>query len=311
MATYIITTPVQPKKVILVTGSSSGFGRLTVETLARQGHNVYATMRDVHDRNAKASVELMNLAKVENLSLQVVELDVTDDASAEGAVERVIQQAGRIDVLVNNAGAVFLGPTETFTVEQVRQQLDTNFFGIVRMNRAVLPHMRRQGSGLLVYISSILGRLVLPFAGAYNASKFAVEGLAETYRYELSSLGIDSVIVEPGVFPTSIFSKATTPADSERVAGYQILAPIEEQISARVQETLSGSDAPNSQDVADVVARLIATPAGQRPLRTLVGQDVQLATQLNQAAEQTQASWMEQWGMASLMVLSPQERLVA
>jgi NAD(P)-dependent dehydrogenase (short-subunit alcohol dehydrogenase family) len=302
---------IQAKKVILVTGSSSGFGRLTVETLARQGHNVYATMRDVHDRNAEASVELMNLAEAENLSLQVVELDVTDDASAEAAVEQVIQQAGRIDVLVNNAGSAFFGPTETFTLEQVRQQLDTNFFGIVRMNRAVLPHMRRQGSGLLVYISSVLGRLVVPFAGAYNASKFAVEGLAETYRYELSSLGIDSVIVEPGVFPTSIFSKVTTPADLERVAEYQILAPAQEQINARMQETLSGSDAPNSQDVADVVARLVATPADQRPLRTLVGQDVQLAPQLNQVAEQTQASWMEQLGMTSLMVLSPRGRLVA
>jgi NAD(P)-dependent dehydrogenase (short-subunit alcohol dehydrogenase family) len=302
---------IQAKKVILVTGSSSGFGRLTVETLARQGHNVYATMRDVHDRNAEASVELMNLAEAENLSLQVVELDVTDDASTEAAAEQVIQQAGRIDVLVNNAGSAFFGPTETFTLEQVRQQLDTNFFGIVRMNRAVLPHMRRQGSGLLVYISSVLGRLVVPFAGAYNASKFAVERLAETYRYELSSLGIDSVIVEPGGFPTSIFSKVTTPADLERVAEYQILAPAQEQINARMQETLSGSDAPNSQDVADVVARLVATPADQRPLRTLVGQDVQLATQLNQVAEQTQASWMEQLGMTSLMVLSPRGRLVA
>jgi NAD(P)-dependent dehydrogenase (short-subunit alcohol dehydrogenase family) len=301
----------QPKKVILVTGSSSGFGRLTVETLARQGYNVYAAMRAVHDRNAEASAELMNLAETENLSLQVVELDVTDDASTEAAVNLVIQQAGRIDVLVNNAGSFFFGPAETFTLEQVRQQFDTNFFGIVRMNRAVLPHMRRQGEGLPLYVTSVVGRLVLPFFGAYSASKFAVESLAETYRYELSSLGIDSVIVEPGTFPTSIFGKLTRPADSERVAEYQILVPVQEQINAGVQEMLSSSDAPNPQDVADAVVRLVATPAGQRPLRTLVGQDTQLAAQLNQVAEQAQAGWMEQLGMASLMSLSPQERLIA
>ncbi len=298
-------------KVILVTGSSSGFGRLTVETLARQGHQVYASMRDIHGRNAEPSAELRNLAEAENLSLRVVELDVTDDAAVEAAVEQVIQQAGRIDVLVNNAGSAFLGPTETFTLEQVQQQFDTNFFGIVRMNRAVLPHMRLRGSGLLVHISSVLGRLVLPFAGVYNASKFAVEGLAETYRYELSSLGIDSVIVEPGAFPTSFFSSVASSADQERAAEYQILAPVQQQVTDGLQEMISGDAAPNPQDVADAVAELVAMAAGARPLRTLVGQDAAAATYLNQVAEQTQASWMEQMGMASLMAVSPQKRLAA
>ncbi len=298
-------------KVILVTGSSSGFGRLTVETLARQGHQVYASMRDIHGRNAEPSAELRNRAAAENLSLRVVELDVTDDASVEVAVEQVIQQAGRIDVLVNNAGSAFLGPTETFTLEQVQQQFDTNFFGIVRMNRAVLPHMRLRGSGLLVHISSVLGRLVLPFAGVYNASKFAVEGLAETYRYELSSLGIDSVIVEPGAFPTSFFSSVASSADQERAAEYQILAPVQQQVTDGLQEMISGDTAPNPQDVADAVAELVAMAAGARPLRTLVGQDAAAAIYLNQVAEQTQASWMEQMGMASLMAVSPQKRLAA
>ncbi len=213
-------------KVVLVTGRSSGFGRLIAETLARQGHQVYASLRDADGRNAAAGAELRELAAAENLSLQVVELDVTDDASVDRAINRIIQESGRIDVLVNNAGAAYMGPAETFTVEQVRQQFDTNFFSIVRMNRAVLPHMRRQGSGLLLYISSVLGRLVVPFTGVYNASKFAVEGLAESYRYELAPLGIDTAIVEPGAFPTAIYGRVATPDDADRLAGYQALAPI-------------------------------------------------------------------------------------
>ena len=284
-------------KVILVTGSSSGFGRLTVETLARQGHQVYASLRDVNGRNAAAAGELRELASTESLSLQVVELDVTDDASIDRAVDRIVKESGRIDVLVNNAGAVYMGPAEAFTVEQVRQQFDTNFFSIVRMNRAVLPHMRRQGSGLLVYISSVLGRLVVPFTGIYNASKFAMEGLAESYRYELAPLGIDTAIVEPGAFPTSIFGRVATPNDVARSDGYGALASVQEQMTAGLQEMFSESDAPDPQDVADAVAGLVSAPKGERPLRTLVGQDAAAATYLNEVAEQTQSALLVQMGM--------------
>ena len=298
-------------KVVLVTGSSSGFGRLTAETLARQGHQVYASLRGASGRNAAVGAELRELASAESLSLKVVELDVTDDASVDRAVNQIIQESGRIDVLVNNAGAVYMGPTEAFTVEQVRQQFETNFFSIVRMNRAVLPHMRRQGSGLLVYVSSVLGRLVFPFTGIYNASKFAVEGLAESYRYELGPLGIDTAIVEPGAFPTAIFSRVGTPDDAERSAEYQALAPIQEQMTAGLQEMLSGSDAPNPQDVADAVATLVATPTGERALRTLVGQDAVAATYLNQVAEQTQSVLLAQMGMSELTQVATPEKLAA
>ena len=298
-------------KVVLVTGSSSGFGRLTVETLARQGHQVYASLRDADGRNAAVGAELRELAALESLSLRVVELDVTDDASVDRAVHRIIQESGRIDVLVNNAGAVYMGPAEAFTVEQVRQQFDTNFFSIVRMNRAVLPHMRHQRSGLLVYISSVLGRLVFPFTGIYNASKFAVEGLAESYRYELAPLGIDTAIVEPGAFPTNIFGRVTTPNDAGRSAGYRALAPIQEQMTAGLQEMLSGSNAPNPQDVADAVATLVGTPTGERALRTLVGEDAAAATYLNQVAEQTQSGLLAQMGMSDLTQVATPEPLAA
>ncbi len=299
------------KKVILVTGSSSGFGRLTVESLARQGHQVYASMRDMNGRNAEASDQIRELAERENLAINLVELDVTDDVSVDKAVSEVIERSGRVDVLVNNAGTVYMGPTETFTLDQIQQQFDTNFFGVARMNRAVLPYMRGQGSGLLLHVSSIAGRLTMPFMGIYSASKFAVESLAEAYRYELSSLGIDSVIVEPGAFPTSIFAKIGQPADHSRLVEYGDLAKIPQQMGAGFEEMFSGDTAPDPQEVADAIAKLVATPAGQRPLRTLVGQDAQAATALNQVAEQAQEVLMEMVGLSDLMSMSSTELLAA
>ena len=299
------------KKVILVTGSSSGFGRLTVETLARQGHQVYASMRDINGRNAEASDQIWELAERENLAINLVELDVTDDVSVDEAVSEVINRSGRVDVLVNNAGLGYMGPTETFTLDQIQQQFDTNFFGVARMNRAVLPYMRGQGSGLLMHVSSIAGRLTMPFMGIYSASKFAVESLAEAYRYELSSLGIDSVIVEPGAFPTSIFAKIGQPADHSRLAEYGDLAKIPQQMGAGFEEMFSGDTAPDPQEVADAIAKLVATPTGRRPLRTLVGQDAQAATALNQVAEQAQEVLMEMVGLSDLMSMSSTELLAA
>jgi len=293
----------ETQKAILVTGGSTGFGRLTAQTLAREGYTVFASMRDVSGRNAAASAQLRTLADKEGLSLQVVELDVTDAGSVQQAVAEVIDQAGRIDVLVNNAGIVYVGLSEAFTLDQAQRIFDTNFFGVVRMNRAVLPHMRQQGSGLLVHISSVAGRLVLPFMGLYGATKFALEALAESYRYELSSAGIDSVIVEPGGYPTNITNSNPGPADRVRVAEYGAIAEIPEKMFASLAELFSGPDAPHPQEVADVVADLIAMPAGARPLRTLVGRDAQAAMQLNQVAVQAQRDLMEQFGMAHLMRL--------
>jgi NAD(P)-dependent dehydrogenase (short-subunit alcohol dehydrogenase family) len=139
------------------------------------------------------SVEQTNRTKV----VLIVDLDVTDDASVKRAIEYVVRTANRLDVVVNNAGVSYTGPIEAFTMEQVHQQFDTNVFGVIRVNRAALPQMRAQGSGLLLQVGSVLGRVALPFAGLYGASKFALEGLTEAYRYELAALGIDAAIVEP------------------------------------------------------------------------------------------------------------------
>jgi len=280
------------QKVILVTGSSNGIGRLTVVTLARKGHTVYASMRDANGRNAAARLELRQLAKDENLDLTVIELDVTDDTSVEKAVADIIKNVGRVDVLVNNAGVMNIGITEGFTLEQVQRQFDVNFFGAVRMNRAVLPHMRSQGQGLLIQISSLAGRVVLPFFGIYNASKFAVEAMSEAYRYDLSGWGIDSVIVEPGPYDSNLLNTIPWPEDKQRLEGYRELAGAPEKMIANFAELEKGDDARNPQEVADAISELIVTPTGQRPLRTVVGIDFGV-TGLNKAAAPFQRGLLE------------------
>ena len=290
----------EAKEVILITGTSTGFGRLMSETLARKGHTVFASMRNVAGRNAANSAELRDLALTESLSLHVIELDVTDDASVENAVNQVIEQAGRIDVLVNNAGVNGLGLNETFSVEQVQQIFDVNFFGVVRMNRAVLPHMRREGSGLLLYISSDLGRGVLQFEGIYGATKFALEALAEAYHYDLYRLGIDSVIIEPGSYPTAMEDKVIPPADPSRATGYGQVAEIIDRSAALFNDISSRPKLPDPQEVADTVVELIEMPRERLPLRMPVGEEF-LVTPVNRAAEQMQAAGMELFGLTQLM----------
>src|SRR5258708_38425480 len=201
------------KQVVLITGSSTGFGRLFAETLARKGHIVFATMRDPGGRNAKNASEIRALAEEDLLPIHVLELDVTDDASVGRAVDAAVAKGGRIDVAINNAGYYLSGLEEAVTTEQAQRLMDTNFLGPVRLNRAVLPHMRRQRSGVLIHLSSAAGRVVIPSGGFYCASKFALEALAEAYSYELAAQGIESVIVQPGQYETPVFGNTVKAAD--------------------------------------------------------------------------------------------------
>ncbi len=246
------------QQVVLITGASSGFGRLIAETLARKKLQVFATMRNVKGRNAAAAREIAELAKHESLSLQVVELDVTDDLSVESAVSKIVLQCGRIDVLVNNAGYGIMDLAESVTMAQAQRQFDTNFFGVLRMNRAVLPVMRRQGSGLLLHISSGAGRLAIPGMGLYCASKFALEALAEVYRYELASQGIDSVVIEPGAYATSAVDKLERGEDPGRKSGYGEMALVPEKIVSQLINSRA-----NPQEIADFVRQVIETPGGR------------------------------------------------
>ncbi len=280
------------EQTILVTGSTSGFGRLTVETLARQGYRVFAGMRAVAGKNAPAAEELRALAQRERLALHLVEIDVTDDASVEQAIKTIIGATDRLDVVVNNAGVSYSGPLEAFTLEQVQQQFATNVFSVLRVNRAVLPHMRKQGSGLLLQIGSIAGRLAFPFLGLYGATKFALEGLTESYRYELAPFGIDAAIIEPGTFPTTISANRQVAADAERFALYQ--AGIDAFTVPFYAENRSATP-PDPQEVADAVASIIAQPAGERPLRTVVATVAQRQAPqaLNDAATHAMQSFLE------------------
>jgi NAD(P)-dependent dehydrogenase (short-subunit alcohol dehydrogenase family) len=282
------------KQVVLITGSSTGFGRLFTETLARKGHTVFATMRDPEGRNAKNASEIRALAEKESLPIHVLELDVTDDASVQRAVDVAVAKAGRIDVAINNAGYYLSGLEEAVTTEQAQRLMDTNFTGPVRINRAVLPYMRRQRSGVLMHISSGAGRLVLPSVGFYCASKFALEALAEAYSYELASQGIESVIVEPGQYETSVFGNTVKAADEARTNTYGAVKEIPTKINGALSST-----AGNAQEVADAVLRIIETPAGEKQLRYFVSPQNFGVDEINALSKRVQANVLEGFGLTA------------
>jgi NAD(P)-dependent dehydrogenase (short-subunit alcohol dehydrogenase family) len=289
-------------KVALVTGSSSGFGKLAAETLARKGLQVFAAMRDTAGKNKGVANELAAAAAKAGTKLRVVELDVTDERSAAAAVEEIAQHAGRLDVVVNNAGVMAAGLDEAFTIAQFQAVFDTNVLGVQRVMRAALPVMRRQGSGLFITVSSNMAQITLPFAGLYTATKRAVEGLAESYRYQLAPLGIDSVILEPGGYPTALFSKIVGPADAERVATYGALAEVPQKIFGGFAQSLQGPDAPDPQEVADAIARLVETPTGSRPLRTSVDRFTKDGVEaINRVAVDVQAGVFKAFGMTDML----------
>jgi NAD(P)-dependent dehydrogenase (short-subunit alcohol dehydrogenase family) len=280
-------------KTILITGAGSGFGRDTAETLARAGHRVFASMRDIAGHN-RLHAEALCAKKI-----GVVEIDVTDDASVERGVASVLAQAGRLDVLVNNAGIGSAGISEAFTTDQVRALFDVNVFGVQRTLRAVLPALRRQGEGLVVNIGSINGRLTFPFFGLYGASKFALEALTDSYRYELSQLGIDVVLVQPSNYPTGIFASAQRPGDPERGAAYGEIGAIPAKMVQTLMDLFQSANAPDPHDVAEAIAGIVEQPNGSRPTRTVVGQPFGADT-INAQAASVQARLLEGFGLGQL-----------
>lgn len=252
------------QKVVIITGTNSGFGYLTAKGAAAKGHKVYATMRATADRNAEKAAELN---ATDNIT--VVELDVTNGEQVKSVIADIASREGRIDVLVNNAGYFGGGLAETYTEDDLEKMFDVNLKGTWRTTKAVLPHMRSQGEGLVVNTSSSLGRFSAPFMTVYNSTKFAVEGLTEGLHYEVRPLGVDVVLVEPGAFPTEIFSKVAYGSDQDVSAGYGPLAQIPEQMSEGMGQMFEQLK-PNPQMVPDAIFKLIETPKGQRPLRTVV-----------------------------------------
>jgi NAD(P)-dependent dehydrogenase (short-subunit alcohol dehydrogenase family) len=279
------------KKVALVTGASTGFGRVIVETLARRGYVAFAGMRDPEGKNRAARDELAALSGA-GLALPVVALDVTDDASVAAAVAEVVEKAGHIDVLVNNAGVFLAGLTECSTIEQARQLFETNYFGPQRLCRAALPHMRRRGSGSLVFVSSVGGRVIVPNSPHYCASKAALEMMAEGYRSDLESLGIDVMLLEAGFFRTRIMHNIWWCDDEARAAQYGALAGVA-RAAIEAAMAFGGAD---PQELGDTLVKLLDTPHGQRPLRTLLGAEAPLVAPVNAATDEAVRALRAMWG---------------
>lgn len=280
-------------KTILITGASTGFGRDTAETLARASHSVFASMRDPQTKNRGHAEALRRQG------IAVAELDVSSDASVDRAVKEVLAQAGRIDVLINNAGIASAGVTEAFTPEQAKVVFNTNVVGLLRTARAVLPAMRKQGDGLIINVGSILGRVTFPFFGIYGASKFAVEALTDSLRYELSQLGIDVALVQPSAYPTPMYPNIQQPADTERSGAYGAVGEIPGVLFKQFMTRFQAADAPNPHDVAEAIARLVAQPKGSRPARTVVGADFGADT-LNKETALVQAHVIDALGLGHL-----------
>jgi NAD(P)-dependent dehydrogenase (short-subunit alcohol dehydrogenase family) len=260
----------EPTQRIVITGSSSGFGLLTVKSLLTLGYEVVATMRDSTTRNASKAAELRAFSADTSGELTVVELDVTSDTSVASAAEE-IRELGRVDVLVNNAGVMNIGITEAYSIDEVQAQFEVNTFGPARVAKAFIPQMREQKSGLIINLSSVLGRLNLPFFGVYCASKFALEALFEAYRYELAAFGVDCIIVEPGPYgsASALLANSPAPKDQSLIDAYGELAAIPGAMKANFQQIYDGPNPPRSEDVSDAIVRLIQQK-GRRPLRTVV-----------------------------------------
>ena len=295
----VVSKPDLSGKSILITGCSSGFGRLGAEHYARLGAKVFATMRNLPRPEAD---ELRQLASDDNLDIHVLEIDVlSDEQVTKGVAEAERINGGPIDVLVNNAGIGISGPVEVQDMEATDLIFGTNVLGAHRMARAVLPGMRKQGSGLMVPISSQLGRVIVPFAGHYSATKFALEAMSEQLAYELVPHGIEVSIIEPGGYPTQVWVNRNvyTAALKERAAeihtsGYPSV------VSSMGEEDGSGRTA-NPLDIPAAIARIIAMPAGTRPLRSAVSGGNVPQTAINPVTAETQLNWLGNSGYGPLI----------
>lgn len=251
-------------KKILITGASGGFGKLTVLTLLKKGHHVAASMRDINGKNENVAEELRNAGA------KVIEIDVTNDSSVTNGVKTTISELDGLDVLINNAGVGVLGMQEFFTTGDFQKVFDINVFGVQRMNREVIPYFRKKQDGLIVYTSSLLGRIALPFYGTYQASKWALEALAENYRVELSGFGIENCIIEPGGYPTAFSDNLLKPTDLSRESDYGDFAKVPAAVLHNFEKVLKNNPQQDPQKVADAFASLIEKPKGDKPFRTTV-----------------------------------------
>ncbi len=252
------------KHKILVTGASGAFGSLVCIQLAENGHQVVGTMRSITGKNETISNEL------KSKGVELVEMDVTNEESVNAGVKSAIELMDGLDTVFNNAGIGANGILECFTSSDIQKMFDVNVFGVQRLMRAVLPHLRQQGKGTIIHTSSCIGRVTTPFLASYSASKYALESLAEGYRAELSGFGIESCIVEPGGFPTGFMSGMITPSDTERMNQYGEMASLPETSINGYVAYVESIPEQRPERVAEAVVGLVNIPFGEKPFRTVV-----------------------------------------
>ena len=262
---------VNEKKVAIVTGSSSGIGFQTALMLARNGYSTYASMR-----NIDKSKTITEIAKKERLPLQAIQLDVNDDVTVKNAINKIVKDGKRIDVLINNAGYGLFGALEELSIEEIKAQFETNFFGVVRVTQAVLPTMRNQnGGGTIVNISSVGGQVSVPILSAYNSTKFALEGLSESLSHELGPFGIRVIIIEPGFIKTNIMNSSVLAkrASVENSPYYSFTKKIESYFKSMMDNPESS----NPEEVAKIILHAVTSDNPQ--LRFTVGNDASALVQ--------------------------------
>jgi NAD(P)-dependent dehydrogenase (short-subunit alcohol dehydrogenase family) len=291
-------------KIIVITGASSGFGALTPRALARAGHTVYASMRDTPGRNAPQVAEVARYASEHGVDLRTVELDVASTESVEHGIAEIMSETGHIDVVIHNAGHMSFGPEEAFTPEQFAELYDINVLSTQRVSRAPLPHMRRRGQGLVIWVSSSSTRGgIPPYLSPYFAAKAAMDSLAVSYASELARWGIETSIIVPGAFTkgTNHFVHAGAPADLARAAEYNNgpYAGVPEQ-ALKGLASLEPADADVSA-VADAIVRVVDTPFGSRPFRTHIDPSHDGAEIVNGVADRVRAEMFRRIGIEDLL----------
>lgn len=291
-------------RTILITGASSGFGAMAARELARAGHRVFASMRDLAAHDGKPAAEMQQLARDEGLALVPIALDVTSQSSADAAIDRILSEAGRLDVLAHNAGHMTFGPTEAFTPEQLAHVYDVNVVGTQRVNRAALPHLRKHGQALLLWVGSSSTRGgTPPFLAPYFAAKAGMDALAQSYALELARFGIETTIVVPGAFTkgTKHFEHASHPEDGERAEAYWSgpYAGVDKQALEGLA-SLEPADA-DVQAVVQAIRDIVDMPHGHRPFRVHVDPSNDGAEIVNAVADRVRAQLLERIGLADLL----------
>lgn len=295
-------------KTILITGTSSGFGAMAAHGLARAGHHVFASMRDLAAHGGAPAAEMERIARDAGVKLAPIALDVSSQASAEAAVARIVGETGRLDVVIHNAGHMTFGPAEAFSPEQLARAYDVNVIGAQRVNRAALPYLRRAGQALLIWVGSSSTRGgAPPFLGPYFAAKAGMDALAQSYALELARFGIETTILVPGAFTkgTRHFEHAAHPDDESRAAAYWSgpYAGMDEQVLNGLAE-LEPGDA-NPEAVGRAIVEIVAMPHGKRPFRLHIDPSQDGAEVVNGVADRVRRQLLERIGLADLLHPSP------